>query len=49
MQHVFPERCNYRIKSLGPYSCEVNENLTIEIVVGEALKMEGAVVGILKK
>ena len=49
MQHVFPERCNYRIKSLGQYSCEVNENLTIEIVVGEHLKMDGAVVGILNK
>jgi len=46
---VFPERCNYRIKSLDKFSCEVNENLKIEIVVGEHLKMDGAVVGILKK
>ena len=48
MQHVFPERCNYNIKSLDQFSCEVNESLTIEIVVGDHLKMDGAVVGILK-
>ena len=46
---MLPERCNYNIKSLGQFSCEVNECLTIELVVGEHLKMDGAVVGILKK
>ena len=49
MQHVFPEMCNYNIKSTGQYSCVVNDCLTIEIHIGDPLKQDGAVIGILKK
>lgn len=49
MQHVIPELCNYNLKSTGQFSCIMNDCLNVEIVVGDHLKMDGAVVGILKK
>ena len=50
MQHVIPEQSNYNIQQVDESTCIVNECLTIEICVGDHMKMQdGAAVGILVK